>query len=52
MSVVKAVFSLLGWLIFSIFISYDMTYESLEKREFSILDDIAEDFTNQNEIKA
>ncbi|RMZ97417.1 transmembrane protein -like [Brachionus plicatilis] len=51
-SVVKAVFSLFGWLIFSIFISYDMTYESLEKREFSILDDIAEDLTNQNQTKA
>ena len=40
MSAVKAAFSMLSWLVFAIFSHLDMTYESLEKREFSLLDDL------------
>lgn len=31
---------MISWLIISIFSRYDMTYESLEKRDFSLLDDL------------
>jgi hypothetical protein len=40
MSAVKAAFSMLAWLVFAIFSHIDMTFESLEKREFSLLDDL------------
>ena len=32
---------MLAWLLFSICIRNDQTYDSLEKRDFSLLDDIA-----------
>ena len=31
---------MLSWLVFAIFSHIDMTFESLEKREFSLLDDL------------
>jgi hypothetical protein len=31
---------MVSWLIISIFSHYDMTHESLEKRDFSLLDDL------------
>lgn len=40
-NIVKGAFALLGWLLFAILIGYDKTYESLEKRDFDLLDDIA-----------
>ena len=41
---------MLAWLLFSVFSHLDMTYESLEKREFSLLDDLVqpEAATTQN----
>jgi hypothetical protein len=45
LSIGRAVFSLLAWVLFSIFIRKDETYSSLEKREFSLLDDIAVEAT-------
>lgn len=49
-SVVKAAFSLLAWLLFSVFVRDDKTYESLEKRDFTLLDDIAQ-ADNENDKK-
>lgn len=46
LSAVKAAFSMLAWLVFTIFSHYDMTHDSLEKREFSLLDDLAKSNTN------
>lgn len=40
-SIAKASFSLFAWFLFCIFVSDDQTYESLEKRDFDLLDDIA-----------
>lgn len=51
LNIVRAVFSLLAWLLFSIFISYDQTYDSLEKRDFTLLDDLAQE-TNQTKPDA
>ena len=48
LNIVKAVFSLLAWLLFSICIKDDQTYDSLEKRDFSLLDDIATADENKN----
>jgi len=39
---VKAAFCMVAWLLFTIFFKYDMTYESLEKRDFSLLDDLVQ----------
>ena len=33
---------MVAWLVFTIFFKYDMTYESLEKRDFSLLDDLVQ----------
>lgn len=38
-SIGKAAFSLFGWLLFSIFVKEDKTCESLETRDFNILDE-------------
>ena len=39
--IAKTVMCFLAWLLFSAFIKHDRTYELLEKRDFSLLDDIA-----------
>jgi hypothetical protein len=38
---VKALTSIFAWFLFSILVGYDKTCESLEKRDFSILDELA-----------
>ena len=38
----------LAWLLFSAFIKHDRTYELLEKRDFSLLDDIANNQIEDN----
>jgi hypothetical protein len=50
LNAVKAGFSLFAWFLFSILIGHDKTCESLEKRDFSILDDLASQ-KNKNDQK-
>ena len=50
LNAVKGAFSLFAWFLFSILIGHDKTYESLEKRDFSILDDLANQ-KNKNDQK-
>ena len=40
LSVARAVFSFLGWFLCVIFIRADKTCEALEKRDFSLIDEI------------
>ena len=49
--IAKTVMCFLAWLLFSAFIKHDRTYELLEKRDFSLLDDIANNQINSEQDK-
>ncbi len=49
LSIVRVVFSVLAWLLFSLFISSDETLSSLEKRDYSLIDEIVENANNSNQ---